>query len=217
MALLVGLVAIGIDSSEVGATPAIPSWGAAEEDQFVSLINGLRASKGLGTLSIDSELVTQARGWSQTMSKRGSIFHASDLSVGVSANWQKLGENVGVGGDVQSLFDAFVASPTHYANLVDPAFTRIGVGVIWAGDRMFTAHRFMGLFPPAPPTTASPRRTTTTVASTTPDPAPTTTTVPAPPPPRTPPAADPAFIRWQLEALEDFGHTDTGSDQDDSE
>ena len=44
--------------------------------------------------------------------------------------------------------DAFIASPGHYANIVDPEFTHIGVGVIRDPDnpaRLFTTHRFMKL------------------------------------------------------------------------
>jgi hypothetical protein len=47
---------------------------------------------------------------------------------------------------VQQLFDAFVASPSHYENLIDPGFGFIGVGVVYDGQgRMWTAHRFMAV------------------------------------------------------------------------
>ena len=166
---------------------SLPAPGAAEAD-FVARINQLRTSRGLGALSVDPELTAQARQWAATMAGAGHIYHSSDLSLGITANWQKLGENVGVGGDVGSLFQAFVNSPTHYANLVDPSFTRVGVGVVLAGDRLYTTHRFMALAPtpppppPAPtvpPTTAAPTTTTATTDDGTPahhD----TTTAPAP-------------------------------------
>lgn len=170
------------------AAVSLPDPGASEAD-FVARINQLRAERGLGGLTVDPELTAQARQWARTMTDAGHIFHSGDLSGGIGANWQKLGENVGVGGDVGSLFQAFVNSPTHYANLVDPSYTRIGVGVVNAGDRMYTAHRFMALQPAAPPTTAAPptvppttaapTTTTTTVPPTTAPPATTTTEPPA--------------------------------------
>lgn len=169
---------------------------AAAANDFVARINELRASRGLGALSVDGELTAQANQWAATMANAGRIFHASDLSVGITANWSKLGENVGVGGDTSSLFQAFVNSPTHYANLVDPAYSRVGVGVVHAGGRMYTAHRFMGVAPAAaappptaPPTTAAPPTTvppTTAAPATTAPPttaAPATTTSTTPPPP----------------------------------
>ena len=62
----------------------------------------------------------------------GAISHDPNLAAAiasVSSNWRKGGENVGMGGTVDSLFDTFVASPGHYANLVDPQYTRVGVCV----------------------------------------------------------------------------------------
>jgi uncharacterized protein YkwD len=155
-------VAAPADAGRVPTAVALQDPAAAADD-FVARINQLRASKGLGALSVDGELTAQANQWAGTMANAGRIFHASDLSVGITANWSKLGENVGVGGDTASLFQAFVNSPTHYDNLVDPAYTRVGVGVVHAGGRMYTAHRFMGVAPAAaappptaPPTTAAP-------------------------------------------------------------
>ena len=55
------------------------------------------------------------------MVANGGISHNPNLANDVSANWTKLGENVGVGNDVDSLMNAFINSPAHYHNLVDPA------------------------------------------------------------------------------------------------
>ena len=205
--------------------------GHAEEQQFIDKINALRSSKGLNTLAVDVELTTQARIWSQTMKDAGKIYHSSDLSAGVSADWQKLGENVGVGGTVDALFDAFVASPKHYENLVDPAYRFIGIGVVWDGSRMFTAHRFMAVFPSpststakAPSATAprAPKRPAPTTAPKpkAPQPPPTTTTVPSAlsasdaPPVETPTTATPAALtarpadasrlRAEIDALDEY-------------
>ena len=179
----------------VRAAAAVPDPGAAEAE-FVALINQLRASRGLGALSVDGELTAQARSWAGTMAAQGRIFHAGDLSVGISSNWQKLGENVGVGGTVGPLFQAFVDSPSHLANLVDPGYTRVGVGVVVSGDRIFTTHRFMSVAaaappppPPAPavtappvtvPPTTAPPTTAAPTTSVAPPPTTTTTTTVAP-------------------------------------
>lgn len=140
------------NASATSSASAMPSPAAAE-GEFLADINDLRTSRGLRALIVDPELTQQARIWASTMNDAGRIFHSGNLAGGISANWQKLGENVGVGGDVGSLFQAFVDSPSHYENLVDPAYTHVGVGVVVSADgtRMFTAHRFMGLMPPSPP------------------------------------------------------------------
>ena len=157
-----------------------------EEQAFVDKINALRSSRGLPPVAVDLELTEQARVWADTMLQQGRIFHSTTLTQGITSDWQKLGENVGVGPTVDDLFAAFVESPKHYDNLVDPKYAFIGVGVAWAGTQMYTAHRFMGLFPagqpsaPAPPTqppTAKPV-TKPTVPPTAPQTAPPTTSTP---------------------------------------
>jgi uncharacterized protein YkwD len=45
--------------------------------------------------------------------------------------WWAWGENVGYGPSVGALDDAWTNSWWHYANIVDPAFTSIGVGVAY--------------------------------------------------------------------------------------
>ena len=177
----------------LGARPASADT-VSDEQQFVAKINELRASKGLSQLSVDPNLTTIARNWAQSMAAAGDISHNPNLKDLVTSNWSRLGENVGVGGNVSQLFDAFVASPHHYANLVDPLWTKVGVGVVMSGSTMYTSHEFMTLrggAPPAPPTTrkppativTTPRPATTAVPTTQPP-----VTVPAPPPPVAPPA-----------------------------
>jgi hypothetical protein len=119
---------------------------ASAEASFVSRINSLRTSHGLAPLQVYGELVGIGRGWSDQMAGAGSISHNPNLSSQVSAQWTKLGENVGVGSDVDTLMNAFVNSPPHYKNIMDPGFNYIGVGVSYGSDgRMFVTQDFMEL------------------------------------------------------------------------
>ncbi len=174
------------------------------EGEFVGRVNSLRASRGLSQLSVDGQLLGVARRWTERMVQAGQISHNPNLAAEVSGNWTKLGENVGVGPTVDDLMRAFVNSPAHNRNLVDPEWTHIAVGVTRAADgQLYTTHNFMTVPtgatpPPAPPppppptptpTTRAPARpsgsTPTTPSPATPDPAPTSTTAP----PATPDAA----------------------------
>ena len=209
---------LGFFSGTAGAGPARPSSGgrvggpaptyaAVEpgiESEFVSLTNSARGSRG--RLVVDSELTSIARRWSQRMASENRLAHNPNLSREVSQDWQKLGENVGTGDNAPQIHDAFMNSPAHRANILDPEFTHIGVGVERGSDgRIWVTEVFMrlrsgGTSPPpppptpAPPPTSRPRTTAppatappatsppttlppTTVATTT-----TTTTVPLPPP-----------------------------------
>lgn len=147
---------------------------ASAEHAFVASINRLRADRGLPALRVHPELTGIARRWAGEMATAGAISHNAGFSGEVTADWRKLGENVGRGPDVEDLMRAFVASPTHLANLVDGEFTLIGVGVVEHHGELWTSHQLMVLFDepapaPAPPAPVPP--------------------APAPDPPATAPAA----------------------------
>lgn len=178
----------------------------SDEAAFVAKINELRAGKGLAPLEVNANLVAKARAWSAGMAAAGKIWH-STLSEGVTENWKKLGENVGMGGSVDGLHRAFVNSPHHYENLVDPAFGHVGIGIVMNGSTIYVTQVFMQLMtvklptitvPTTPVTAPKPATTTTTakppapkpvVAAVKPAPARTTT---APPPDAAPPVDVPA-------------------------
>jgi len=169
---------------------------AGLESQFVSRINSLRASKGLNQLSVDGQLHGVARRWTDRMVAAGQISHNPNLASEVTSAWTKLGENVGVGYDVDGLMQAFINSPAHYKNLVDPEWTHVAVGVTVASDgRIYTTHNFMALPggappPPPPPPSPSPSPGPSAGPSTTAAPAPTTTTTTPPPPPEPEPTPE---------------------------
>ena len=134
--------------------PMAPAFAddASDEASFVAQINGLRAGLGIAPLAVDAGLTAKARAWAQTMAGQQKIWH-SNLSEGITRpDWRKLGENVGMGPTVDGLHVAFVKSPHHYENLVDPTFTAIGLGVVrGANGVLFVAEEFMQVAPSAPP------------------------------------------------------------------
>jgi uncharacterized protein YkwD len=123
-------------------------WGdaARTEAAFVADINSLRTNRGLPVLEVRAGLVRKARSWAATMARGKRIWH-SKLSFGITNDWRKLGENVGMGGSEPTLHAAFVASPRHFENLIDPAFRYVGVGVVHAGGVVFVSQVFMQLQP----------------------------------------------------------------------
>jgi uncharacterized protein YkwD len=115
----------------------------ADELEFVARINELRAQQGAGPLTVHPDLTRVARGWTEKMKAAGDISHNPNLRFEVTASWKKLGENVGVGPDVAVLHDAFVKSPNHLKNLVDPSFDQIAVTIEYAGDVFYVTEQFM--------------------------------------------------------------------------
>ncbi len=125
---------------------------ATDEARFVDLINAERSKLGLPALRVVPELTTLGRQWSVEMIARDpgsescSVVHNPDFVAKVTAPWQRLAENVGCGKvDIASLHSLFVLSPSHYRNIVDPAFDSIGVGVAYDGDVLYVTQQFMDL------------------------------------------------------------------------
>lgn len=114
------------------------------EKTAAQLVNQLRASRGLSPLVVTDELNAKARWQAASMANAGALFH-SNLASGQSAGWHTLGENVGRGGSVTAIQQAFQASPPHYADMVNTAFTQMGVGVAIARDgTLYVAQEFRG-------------------------------------------------------------------------
>ena len=191
VALIVALVGIG---GLLGVAPA--GAQANVESDFINRINAERTSRGLGALAVDGELTGIARGWSSHMASSNTLSHNPNFSKQVKQNWTKLGENVGVGDDAGQIHDAFMNSPAHKANILDSAFTKIGVGVVTGDDgRIWVTENFMrlqsddnggGAPPPTtaatePPTSAAPSSSPPTTPKPPSTPKPTTSARPRPP------------------------------------
>ena len=183
LAVVVGavLLAMGVP------TPS----GAAGNDvgDYLSRINGLRAQVGVQPLATDGELMAGAQAWADHMAAAQALSHDTNLAAGVTSSWTKLAENVGAGASNAVVWGAFISSAHHYANLVDPAFNRVGVGVASAGGVQWTCQRFMavGGGAPAPAPRPAPRPAPVIPRP----PVPTTTTTPVAPDPVAPAPAEP--------------------------
>jgi uncharacterized protein YkwD len=120
-----------------------PHDSRADAAAFVALINHVRVAHRLHPLVVRTDLVGVALRQSARMAAKGSLWHDRD-TVHEITGWQSLGENVGWSRiSVQDLHDAFMASPEHRRNILDPAFTSIGVAETVASDgRIFVAEEF---------------------------------------------------------------------------
>ena len=54
---------------------------------------------------------------------------------------------MGYGGNIQAVHTAYLNSPGHRANIMDPAYNQVGTAAIWGdcdgGRRVFTVQVFM--------------------------------------------------------------------------
>jgi hypothetical protein len=128
--VLAGLIALGAPASSDAYLPG-------EEAHVLDMVNATRSKKGLGTLKMKSELVKMARGQADKMAAKGDIFHNDDLGGDMTSyglDWRRVGENVGMGPNVDVIEEAFLDSPHHYENIVYPTYDHAGIGVVDGKD-----------------------------------------------------------------------------------
>jgi hypothetical protein len=79
------------------------------------------------------------------MARKAELFHAPGPQITHRVTrWISLGENIGVGpaDDVAGLQKAFMHSPLHRANLMNPAFRYVGIGVVVKDDTLWVTLDF---------------------------------------------------------------------------
>jgi hypothetical protein len=130
------------------AAAAVPSI----ESQLLSLTNHDRARYGLAPLQSSSTLVSIARAWSNHMAATGQLGHNPSLAGQVSG-WSSLGENAALASSASQAEALFMSSSGHRANILQPKYNRIGIGVSVGknGNYWFTVdfEQTSGYHPPA--------------------------------------------------------------------
>jgi hypothetical protein len=164
------VLAAALTSGLAGVMPAGAS--AADDGQLLALTNAVRASVGAGPLSLDGNLSSVALSWAQTMAAQGGISHNPNLG-GMVSGWRALAENVGMGATVDLVHTALVASPSHYHNLTNPAYSLIGIGVVASGGTVYIVEDFEQ--PSGSAAAGAPRTTRAPATDSTPSPAATAT------------------------------------------
>lgn len=112
-------------------TPAAPT---SAERSLLAAMNQTRAAHGLAPLRIDPRLERAARGHSRDMLRRGYFAHGNFRGrlVRAGARGPAVGENLAWGtgsrATPQGVVAAWLASPSHRANLLRPGFRRVGLG-----------------------------------------------------------------------------------------
>lgn len=132
------------------AAPAAPADGITKP--IFEDVNAARAGAGLRALTWNRQLSCLSTNWSAEMAATGNLHHrdlnATIRSPGYSV-YRTLGENVlrgPYGMSAQAMFDAWMASPGHRANILSASFTSIGIGFAVSpdGSKVYTTQNFGG-------------------------------------------------------------------------
>jgi uncharacterized protein YkwD len=123
-----------------------------DEKGFATATNRVRDKLGKSKLTLDPQLSRAARLHTREMFKQDLLYHTpGDKLTRRVTNWSMLGENVGVGYSVESLQDAFLASPGHRANILHTSFKYFGVGTVERDGKMWVTVIFEGAQNPGTP------------------------------------------------------------------
>lgn len=135
------------------AAPAASA--SAYEDEALALLNSARAAEGLAPVSMHSDLVDDALAWTLHMKADGQLSHNPSLAS-VTDDWEKLGENVGLGTSIQALHAAFMKSTGHRGNILGD-YDSVGIAVVAETEsRLWITVVFMKSLNPPPATEEDP-------------------------------------------------------------
>lgn len=136
-ALLAAGLALG---GATAAGAATTSFGGvllnAFEARLAADINSARHSAGLPALAVAGGTTEVARAWAGQMAAANAISHNPSLVASLqshgSPNWTFIAENVGVGpaSNADDLFQAYMNSSEHRANILSPQSRYLGVGAV---------------------------------------------------------------------------------------
>jgi Uncharacterized protein with SCP/PR1 domains len=124
----------------------------ADENYILQRVNAERAKAGLGALQIDNRLLQTARAKSQDMIAHGYFDHQSpvlgspfDQMKKAGITYRYAGENIAGNSSAADAMVSWMNSSGHRANILNPNYTRIGIGVVNGGPygKMLT-QQFIG-------------------------------------------------------------------------
>jgi uncharacterized protein YkwD len=133
-------------------TPDIPfhEYEFQAEQDLLQLANQSRHQAGVGPLKLDSGLSEAARTHAVAMMDAQKLSHQfageaalpQRLALTTKLQLDQEGENVALDYDAEHGHEHLMLSPPHRANLLNPAYNVVGLGVVRSGDRLFIVQDF---------------------------------------------------------------------------
>jgi len=140
--------AVAVNSFSQSATePAGPQ-------QLLTLINQDRARQGVSALALDDRLSAAALKHSRLMAQSDTLAHQveSEPPLTVRLGDQNVrsdhdAENIALGGNLADIHLHLMQSPPHRANILNPLFDSVGIGIVSNGDLMYVTEDFAHALP----------------------------------------------------------------------
>jgi uncharacterized protein YkwD len=133
-------------------SPDIPfnDYDPAAEQQLLDLANQARAQVGSPRLALDAGMSRAARAHAEAMFAARQLSHQFEgepslpqrLAAATRTQLDQEGENVALDFDAEKGHEHLMLSPPHRANLLNPAYNVVGLGVVRSGDRLYIVQDF---------------------------------------------------------------------------
>ena len=124
-------------------------FDSPSENEIVSLINQERTQRGMGPVRIDERLTQAARRHTELMVEKHELSHRlaeeqvlRDRLADTGIAFETAGENVAYDTNAQHAHVEFMHSPGHRANILNPKFTAVGLGVMRRGNLIWVTEDF---------------------------------------------------------------------------
>jgi uncharacterized protein YkwD len=141
----------------VAKAPDIPfeAYDFQIEEQLLALANQARRQAGAPPLKVDEGLSQAARVHAQAMREARRLSHRFDgepplpqrLAATTQLQLEQEGENVALDYDAEHGHQHLMLSPPHRANLLNPRYNVVGLGVVRNGDRLYIVQDFGSALP----------------------------------------------------------------------
>jgi uncharacterized protein YkwD len=134
------------------SSPDIPfsDYDPESEQQLLNLANQARAQAGAPRLTLDAGMSHAARVHAEAMFAARQLSHQfagepslpQRLGTATHAQLDQEGENIALDFDAANGHQHLMLSPPHRANLLNPAYNVVGLGVVRSGDRLYIVQDF---------------------------------------------------------------------------
>ena len=134
---------------KVQPSAPVSTSASAQQQEMLGYINSARAQANLSPLTLDSRLCDGAYLKSQDMAVNGYFSHTSptygspfDMMKNLGITYRTAAENIARNSSVLAAHNAFMNSSGHRANILNPAYNRIGLGFYQKGSDLFVTQWF---------------------------------------------------------------------------
>src|SRR6202790_4807049 len=119
------------------------------ERALFDALNRERSAQGLPALHWDAALASAAREHASRMAQRNVLSHqlpgepqVQDRATQAGARFATIAENIAVAPNSATIHSAWMQSPHHRENILDPELNGVGIGVVKGSDGLFAVQDF---------------------------------------------------------------------------